>query len=293
MIFDPGRAEEIAQKQELRRRAFERLRVWSEEIINDRAILVVNVQELACDDPECAPVDTIIELMSKKNEEIYYCLRFAKVALDIQQTELVAKFPDEGILNSWHSGIDVEWPKAKPPPTNIEFKFKPGDHVMAWLGGQWRECIVDSLWYRNKRWPKSDWMPYRLRLLCNNSMTYAPCEAYLKSKEENTTYPQEESPHEPAWRFNVGDRVECKMADGWHTGIICFRNIPDPQFFNSSFSPLENNKYALIPYIVNIENSGGRRIVVPCDHESVVRSTTNEESDHDQLLIPPPILLEG
>ena len=94
----------------------------------------------------------------------------AAVAKDVTDEELEAKFPTSNVLESWAKGIDAEWPPPLPPPT-AELQFKAGDACEAWLGAAWRKATVTRVWYREKSWPKDEYLPYKLKLFRSGKET--------------------------------------------------------------------------------------------------------------------------
>ena len=73
----------------------------------------------------------------------------------------------------------------------------------------------------------------------------------------NGVYP---TPHAPSWRFDVGERVACKVGDdSWQVGTVEMRDEPDPEAYPG---------FALLPYVVR--SDGGRLVSAPEDTNAFI-----------------------
>ena len=69
------------------------------------------------------------------------------------------------------------------------------------------------------------------------------------------------TPHEPSWRFDVGERVACKMGeDTWLPGTVELRDEPDPEAYPG---------FALLPYVVRIDD-GFRMVSAAQDSDAFI-----------------------
>ena len=70
MFLPPTEKDESAKKkeEELRRSAYRRLEEWALELIppSIRNGVTINVQEVVCGDPSCAPIDTAIAVLFER-----------------------------------------------------------------------------------------------------------------------------------------------------------------------------------------------------------------------------------
>lgn len=264
-MFDPSKIEEIEAEKQLLREASARIEAWAKALMPEeaRSAVRVNVSQVECGDPDCSPIDTAIEFYGPGT--IHYAFGLPKMARHVQQVELEREFPPANILLRWAQGDDAEWPEPDAPP-DYKLQFQRGDRVDAYLGGAWRPATVVQQWWRDTTWPKFAWVCYRIRVDDTGAFTYAPCEARLRTPKEPKRLRcarPDNSVHEPAWRFKLGDRVQCRCPDGWQPGTVDDVDLPDPS------EPLS---FTLIPYIVNLDPPRARPIVVPFDDEMVIRA---------------------
>ena len=79
-----------------------------------------------------------------------------------------------------------------------------------------------------------------------------------RDRGENRVFP---TPHEPSWRFDVGERVACKMGgDTWLPGTVELRDEPDPEAYPG---------FALLPYVVRIDD-GFRMVSAARDSDAFI-----------------------
>lgn len=65
-MFLPGRS--LDKEKEEERKVHSQIEAWCTQLVpeNLRPDLILSVQEMACGDPTCAPVDTVITIMFEK-----------------------------------------------------------------------------------------------------------------------------------------------------------------------------------------------------------------------------------
>ena len=70
MFLPPSEKDQSAKKkeEELRRDAYRRLEEWALELVpsNIRKGVTINVQEVICGDPSCAPIDTAVAVLFER-----------------------------------------------------------------------------------------------------------------------------------------------------------------------------------------------------------------------------------
>lgn len=263
-MFDPAKLAEQEIEKRLTREGVSRVQSWTVSMLPEaaRATIRATVNEVPCGDPSCTPIDTTVEFWAEPS--IHYGFGIPKMAKDVTREDVHKQFPSEDVVEAWARGEDAEWPKPEPPP-EYELQFNVGDEVDAHLGRKWRQAKITALWHREKHWPKWAYMPYKLLVEENNMHAYAPCEQRVRARNPSKRHRVDQQPamssHEPAWRFNVGDKVECLSPDGWQPGEVTCRDVCDP-------SGLE---FALIPYTVLLEPPSQMRIIVPFDDALVIR----------------------
>lgn len=263
-MFDPALIEETEAEKARLREARLRIEEWSKALMPEeaRSAVRVNVSEVKCGDVAC-PIDTAVEFYGPGT--IHYGFGLPKMARYVERVEIEREFPPADILLRWARGDDAEWPEPDDPP-DYNLQFKPGDRVDAYLGGAWRPATVVQQWWRDSAWPKFAWVCYRIHVDDTDVFTYAPCEARLRSPMEPKRLRcgrPDNSVHEPAWRFQLDDRVECRCPDGWLPGTVINIDLPDPS------EPLS---FTLIPYIVKLDPPHHRSIAVPFDDAMVIRA---------------------
>lgn len=275
-VFDPTKLAEQETAKRLAREGVSRVKDWAVSMLSEaaRVTIRITVNEVQCGDPSCAPIDTTVEFWAEPS--IHYGFGIPKMVKDITIEDVRKQFPSEDIVGAWARGEDAEWPKPEPPP-NYELLFNLGDEVDAYLGRKWRQVKVTGLWHRETHWPKWAYMPYKLIVEENNMPSYAPCEPHMRARNPSKRLRVEQqpnmSPHEPAWRFNIGDKVEVLSLDGWQAGEVSSRDVSDP-------GGLE---FALIPYVVLLEPPGQARVMVPFDDELVIRPLKSARADSAAL----------
>lgn len=258
-MFDPSKVEDAARSKREARDGIERIESWVAEMLQTSRVRAT-VNEVQCGDPNCAPVDTVLEFWAEPN--IHWRLGLSKRATDVVLKDVKEIFPAPDVIDSWSSGVDAEWPRPGPPPRDDCLDHRLGDEVDVFLGIRWHRAKVVQLWYRDKFWPKDCYMPYKV--VGSFGESYVPCPERIRTPAENRQLlePIDTSPHQPAWRFRVGDQVLCRCSDGWLKGEVKSRDVQDPS------EPLG---FALVPYMVLLDAPISRCIAVPFDDDWVIK----------------------
>ncbi len=108
-MFDPNSLAKMKSDAEIRKRALANLTEWSMELVpeNLRKNLVLDVRDVQCGDPNCAPVDTLFLFLWGGSEfqqgKGRFGLPLAPEELQ-SKDELQSHFPDEETLRAWSSG---------------------------------------------------------------------------------------------------------------------------------------------------------------------------------------------
>ena len=245
-MFDPGLLAATSKEKAERRAACGKIAEWARALTE----LSVNVHEVACGYPMCSPIDTAVEISTEEKTVCAFGLPMDPK--DGTREAFVASFPDTETLDAWSHGKEAEWPRHPYEP----LEFCENDILHVWLGGEWREATVLKRWWRDYRWPKGVYVPYRIRVHETGIVTIAPREDYCRPRKGPK--PEHPTAIEPGWRFEVGSSVSCLTATGWQTGTIALRDVQDPGGIG----------FSLLPYVVQLE---GYLIAVPSDHPDVIK----------------------
>lgn len=165
-----------------RREGYSRIEVWVTKAIpaEARKGVTVSVQEVVCNDPECAPVDTAVVILFASGGK--GMLGIPAESKDVTQELLFDNFPTNEVLLKWSRGEDAEWPpfdddeldmqQSRPP-----LRFEVGTRVVCRVGPDpvtgWSPGLVTQLWYREPSWPADSWAPYKVELQDRRSI-FAP-----------------------------------------------------------------------------------------------------------------------
>jgi len=149
-----------------RKQAYRDIEKWSLELmpatIRDDA--VISAQEVICGDPDCSPVDTLINIVF--NSGIDGSIGIPCEAPKVTKEELEVKFPTVNVLEKWHKGEMAEWPPLEPELPML--RFEVGTRVMCRIGPDaerdWATGIITQLWYAEKSWPEGSYAPYKIKL---------------------------------------------------------------------------------------------------------------------------------
>jgi hypothetical protein len=161
-MFDPNAlASEKALRQQ-RKRARTDIKNWSMLLVpeNLRDGLIMDVKDIICGDPNCAPVDTVFTLVWGEGGRGVFALPFAPEELG--QEDMKEMFPDEDTLIQWKEGKKAPWPKRP------ELRFDVGARVECRVGPHpvkgWAPGRVIKLHYSEPSWPPNMVAPYQIAL---------------------------------------------------------------------------------------------------------------------------------
>lgn len=120
----------------------------------------MDVKDVICGDPACAPVDTVFTLVWGKGGRGVFALPFAPE--EIVQDDMLDLFPDEETLTLWQGGTSAPWPKRP------ELRFYIGARVECRVGPHpvkgWAQGRVIKLHYSEPSWPPNMVAPYQVAL---------------------------------------------------------------------------------------------------------------------------------
>ena len=92
-MFDPGALKGEKAEKAQRNKAIKQLRDWSMSIIpvELQEGLDLDIREVVCGDPSCAPVDTIFTLVWESGGKGIFAI--PSIAKEVEQDDLIEQFP--------------------------------------------------------------------------------------------------------------------------------------------------------------------------------------------------------
>lgn len=154
----------IAEKR--RKEAYQNIEKWSLELMPEtiRDEAVIAAQEVACGDPDCSPIDTLINIIFQSGMD--GSIGIPCEAHIVTKEELEVKFPTTDVLQKWHQGEMAEWPPVEPEFPVL--RYDVGTRVMCRIGPNaerdWTSGVITQLWYTQKNWPEGSYAPYKVKL---------------------------------------------------------------------------------------------------------------------------------
>ena len=138
----------------------------------------INVSEVQCGDPECAPIDTVIVVQFKSGGK--GMLGIPCEMKEVDDEFLDEFFPPPEVVMDWAAGIDNQWhPGMADEETEIndyleqyksevKLRFQIGQEVECRVGSDpvtgWAPGKVIELYYRESNWPANSLAPYKIGL---------------------------------------------------------------------------------------------------------------------------------
>jgi hypothetical protein len=169
MMFDPEAAKNAKAIKAAKKKVTEGLKDLALSIIPPdlQEGLLLNVKEIICGDPECAPIDTVLSFVWPKGRGMY---AMPMAPEEITEEDLVDYFPDEETLRAWFAGEKREWPPYEPPavPKVEDLRFGVGLYVECRVGPDpvtgWAPGRITKQLYREANWPADTFAPYQIEL---------------------------------------------------------------------------------------------------------------------------------
>ena len=175
-----------------------------------REDLIIDVKDVVCGDPFCAPVDTVFTLVWESGGRGVFGLPFSPD--EMEEDELSDYFPDETTLQQWKDGIRAPWP---PKPA---LRFDVGDRVECRVGPHpvkgWAPGRIIKLKYSEPNWPPNMVAPYQVALH-DGRLIFAPQSSDLVIRLRPPPAPDApSSPIHPSLMDLAKDVDEDKNLDG-------------------------------------------------------------------------------
>ena len=156
-MFNPA-VDQKAEKAKIRKECA-RIRDLALELIPEaqRAGLHLNVQEIMCGDPECAPIDTVIQL-TWEAPGLSKPLGIPKISAEVTKEDVTELFADPNVnLAEWQAGNEF-----------ASLRFGINSRVSCRIGDDpvtgWAPGMVVKTQYRESNWPPGVFAPYQIRL---------------------------------------------------------------------------------------------------------------------------------
>ena len=110
------------------------------------AQLRVSVREQACADPNCSPIDTLIEFLFRS--ELRGVVGLPCEVARVSEATLDEEMPPARVLLDWHAGVLTPWPPEYAPPSGVRLRFARGSRVRCYVGDAagWVGGSVSALW---------------------------------------------------------------------------------------------------------------------------------------------------
>ena len=206
-MFDPNANKAEKALKAKRKKACQQVSAWSMELVPValRDGLMLDVKDVVCGDPSCAPVDTVFTLVWSEGGRGVFALPYSPEELDADEMQEV--FPDEETLTAWKAGKRASWP-PKPP-----LRFDVGDRVECRVGPHptkgWAPGRIIRLHYSEPNWPPNMLAPYQVALH-DGRLIFAPQDSDLVIRSRPPPAPDApSSPELPSSLLdNMGDDEE-------------------------------------------------------------------------------------
>jgi hypothetical protein len=131
--------------------------------------LILDIKDVVCGDPACAPVDTIFTLVWEDGGRGLFGLPYAPE--EIEEADMDDLWPDVETMMKWKAGESAKWPPDPP------LRFQVGDRVQCRVGPHpvkgWADGRITQLNYRQVDWPPNMVAPYQIALQ-DGRLIFAP-----------------------------------------------------------------------------------------------------------------------
>lgn len=200
-MFDPAAASEAKGKAKQQKKALSDIKLWANMLVPAglKDGLLLDVKEVACGDPTCAPIDTIFTLLWQGGGRGMFAVPLAPDEIQTQD-ELAELFPDEETLTLWKSGKRAPWPRRPSLRFNINDRVecRIGPHpVKGWVAGR-----IVRLHYTEPSWPPNMVAPYQIQLH-DGRLIFAPQDTDKVIRLRPPPAP--DAPSSPEYTFPEGD----------------------------------------------------------------------------------------
>jgi len=161
-MFIPSKANKDKAEKAAKKKALNQIRDWCMTLIPPELQqgLVLDISEVICGDPTCAPVDTAFTFVWEPVGKGMFGI--PKAPEEITKDDILEDFPDVETLTAWQQGKKARWP---PLP---ELRYQVGDRVECRIGPHpvkgWAPGKIIRLYYSEPNWPPNMIAPYQIAL---------------------------------------------------------------------------------------------------------------------------------
>lgn len=168
-LFDPAANKKAKEEKAKKKKALADLYEWSMNLVpeNLRQGLILDINEVVCGDPSCAPVDTVFTFVwNEEGGRGRFTLPYD--ANELNEEELSDMFPNEETLIKWKEGKKAPWPPRGSHLFEPALRFAVGDRVECRVGPHpvkgWAAGRIIKLHYSESTWPPNVEAPYQIKL---------------------------------------------------------------------------------------------------------------------------------
>lgn len=162
-MFDPSKLKAEKAAKQTAKKALTDIKLWANMLVPAplQTGLLMDVKEVVCGDPTCAPIDTVFTLLWQSGGRGMFAIPFAPDEIQTQE-ELAELFPDHETLTAWKDGKRAPWPRRPSLRFDIgaRVECRVGPHpVKGWVPGR-----IIKLHYTEPSWPPNMVAPYQIAL---------------------------------------------------------------------------------------------------------------------------------
>ena len=211
-MFDPSKAKAEKIAKQSVKKALADIKLWANFLIPVELQdgLIMDVKEVVCGDPTCAPIDTVFTLLWTSGRGMF-AIPFSPEEIQTQE-ELAELFPDEETLTLWKAGKRSPWPRRPTLRFNVDDRVecRVGPHpVKGWVPGR-----IIKLHYVEPTWPPNMIAPYQIALH-DGRLIFAPQDTDKVIRLRPPPAP--DAPSSPEYNFpeDNGDEQEDDDEEGY------------------------------------------------------------------------------
>jgi hypothetical protein len=161
-MFNPAAREQAKAALVEKKRMAAQIKGWASALVpvELQEGLQLDVKEVECGDPNCAPIDTVFTLVWQAGGRGMFAVPLCMA--EITEELIPQLFPDGEVLQQWFAKEEAHWPRRP------EVRFNIGSRVECRVGAHrikgWAAGEVTALYYSEPGWPQSMYAPYQVHL---------------------------------------------------------------------------------------------------------------------------------
>ena len=157
-----------------KREATARVKGWVESRLPSEHLAsrdcVVDVSEVPCGDPNCAPIDSVVRIIYREACGTVFGLPCE--IHEVEEGDIESQMPPDDVIEDWYAGKPTPWPPEPEPQEpgpipDVELRFEVGARVKCRIGpgpDGWAAGTVVAPWYRPPSWPTGQYAPFQIQL---------------------------------------------------------------------------------------------------------------------------------